>query len=126
MCGVLDGTLDGEVVLDGTGDLVRSCRVGVLLPATSMSRWVTSSLCSDISEISISRWNAGVEGVRNESVFDCVVLERRFTRGTAGACGVAIAGAPGGAGGPEGPDDPEGTCKSPGSSSDIVLSGLIV
>ena len=59
-------------------------------------------------------------------VFDCVVLERRFTRGTAGACGVAIAGAPGGAGGPDGPDDPEGTCKSPGSSSDIVLSGLIV
>ena len=47
VCGVLDGTLDGGLVIDGTGDLVRSCRVGELLRTTS-------SLCSVASGISIS------------------------------------------------------------------------
>ena len=99
---------------DGTGDLVRSCRVG--LCGTSTSR-------SD-SVISTSLWSLGVAGVRSESVVACVVLVRRVICGRAGCCGKGIIGAPGGAGGAGGAVGAVGVWSS--SSEMTVSSGLIV
>ena len=95
---------DVEVgVVDGArGDRVRSCSGGV-----------------DGSGSSTSGWNAGVEGVRNVWLLDCVVLDRRVMNDRAEVDEVEIAGAPGGAGGS--PEGAEGTCRSP-DSSEISVS----
>ena len=97
---------------DGTGDLVRSCRVG--LCGTSTFR----------SEISTSGCSVGVAGVRSESVVACVVLVRRVICGRTGCCGKGIIGAPGGAGGAGGAVGAVGIWSS--SSEMTVSSGLIV
>ena len=91
----------GVLELDGTGDLVRSCRVGV---------------CG-ASGIGTSGTYAGVIGVFSVSVVVGVVDVRRVIRGSAGVLEVEIAGAPGGAGGAGGVDDDAGTsCSSMVSS----------
>ena len=96
-CGVSAGVLE----LDGTGDLVRSCRVGV---------------CG-ASGIGTSGMYAGVIGVFNVSVVAGVVDVRRVICGSAGVLEVDIAGAPGGAGGAGGIDGAVGA-----SSSSMVSS----
>ena len=97
---------------DGTGDLVRSCRVGICV------------LSAARSEISTSLWSLGVAGVRSESVVACVVLVRRVICGRTGCCGKGIIGAPGGAGGAGGAVGAVGAWSS--SSEMTVSSGPIV
>ena len=117
---------------DGTGDLVRSCRVGLCGPSTVGA---PSSVRSEVSGllfwlISTSGWVistsrcSGVLGVRSESVVACVVLDRGRSCGRVGCDGVRIAGAPGGAGGAGGAVGAVGVWSS--SSEMTVSSGLIV
>ena len=107
---------------DGTGDLVRSCRVGLRGPSTVRSE--VGALSAARSEISTSGCRVGVAGVQSESVVVCVVLVRRVICGRAGCCGKGIIGAPGGAGGAGGAVGAVGAWSS--SSEMTVSSGLIV